>query len=121
MEKVFFSLAGNLASFMRCLYGVKLLSRCNFSVHSFKFSKSEPEKVILIREQIDYLRSIHNSQANTDMKIAGVLPIFILALCAMECSVSGMFKFLLPIGISSARLIKLPRVHTMLNIVQVTL
>ena len=106
---------------MCCLYGVKLLSRCNFSVHSFTFSKSEPEKVILIRDQIDYLRSIHNSQANTDMKIAGVLPIFILALCAMECSVSGMFKFLLPIGISSARLIKLPRVHTMLNIVQVTL
>ena len=106
---------------MCCLYRVKLLSRCNFSVHSFTFSNSEPEKVILLREQIDYLRSIHNSQDNTDMKIAGVLPIFILALCAMECSVSGMFKFLLSIGISSARLIKLPRVHTMLNIVQVFL
>ncbi|CAH3180996.1 unnamed protein product, partial [Porites lobata] len=56
-------------------------------IHSPEFS--EPEKVILIREHIDYLRSLHNSQANTEMKIAGVLLIISLALCAMECSVSA--------------------------------
>ena len=72
---------------MCCWYGVMLPSGCNFSVHSPEFS--EPEKVILIREHIDYLRSLHNSQANTEMKIAGVLLIISLALCAMECSVSG--------------------------------
>lgn len=39
-EKFLFPLAANLASFMCCWYGVKLPSRCNFSVHSSKFSKS---------------------------------------------------------------------------------
>jgi len=78
----FLPFAGNLASFICCWYGVKLPSGCNFSAQS-------SEKVISIRKQIDYLRSIHNTQANTEMKIAGVLPVIFLVLCAIECSVSG--------------------------------
>ena len=101
---------------------MKLLCRCNFSVHSSKFSKSEPERVILIRKQIDYIRSIHNSHTNTEMKFAGVLLIFILALCAMECSVSGMFKFLVVYRNFFSSLDQVTRgTDTMLNIVQVFL